>query len=233
MKDIILNLGWRFVLSLVKTYYRITKKCGFEAKTYISYKTCFEGNNRLGRGTYAVGTKLGFGSYIAEESYFFQTKIGRYTCIGPRVATICGKHPTSTFVSVHPTFFSKNDKCGLSYAKEQLFDEFSYAEGKWNVSIGNDVWIGADAKIMEGVTIGDGAVVAAGAVVLKDVEPYAIVAGVPARVIKYRFDEEKINWLRQLQWWDKPQEWIKANAEYFTDIEALQKQCEKDGLRKE
>lgn len=227
LKETILNMGWRIVMPLVKSYYRITKKCGFESKTYISYKTHLEGNNRLGRGTYAVGVNLGFGSYMAEEAYFFQTKIGRYTCIGPRAATICGKHPISTFVSVHPAFFSKNDKTGLRYTNEQLFDEFAYAEGAWNVSIGNDVWIGADAKIMQGVTIGDGAVVAAGAVVVKDVEPYAIVAGVPAKVMKYRFDEEQISWLEQLKWWNKPQEWIRANAGCFTDIEKLRRQSEK------
>lgn len=229
MKETILNLGWRLFMPLVKNYYRIAKKCSFAKKTYISYKTCFEGSNHLGRGTYAIGTRIGFGSYIAEEAYFFQAQIGKYTCIGSRTATICGKHPINTFVSVHPGFFSKKNKKGPCYTKEQLFEEFSYVdEAGTSVRIGNDVWIGADAKIMEGVTIGDGAVVAAGAVVLKDVEPYAIVAGVPAKVIKYRFDEEEREWLLQLKWWDKPEKWIRENAEHFTDIKELRRKCEKD-----
>ena len=74
---------------------------------------------------------------------------------------------------------------------------------------------------MEGVTIGDGAVVAAGAIVTKDVPPYAIVGGVPAKVIKYRFDEETIKKLLELKWWEKDQAWIKGHADDFDDVEKL------------
>lgn len=73
--------------------------------------------------------------------------------------------------------------------------------------------------ILDGVTIGDGAIVAAGAVVTKDVPPYAIVGGVPARIIRYRFLPEQIDFLLRFRWWDKPEEWINANWELLSDID--------------
>lgn len=76
--------------------------------------------------------------------------------------------------------------------------------------IGNDVWIGYGAIIMNGVTIGDGAIIGAGAIVTKDVEPYSIVVGVPAKRIRYRFDENTIKKLLELKWWDLPDEVIET-----------------------
>lgn len=78
-----------------------------------------------------------------------------------------------------------------------------------DVTIGNDVWIGQSVTIMSGVTIGDGAIIAANSHVHKDVEPYSIVGGNPAKFIKYRFDREVIDLLLQLKWWDLPKEKIK------------------------
>lgn len=83
---------------------------------------------------------------------------------------------------------------------------------KKDTIIGNDVWIGYDATIMPGVTIGDGAIIATRAVVTKDVAPYEIVGGNPARVIRKRFDDETIEFLLQLQWWNWPIEKIRANV---------------------
>ena len=85
--------------------------------------------------------------------------------------------------------------------------------------IGNDVWIGEDVKIIGGVTIGDGAIVATGATVTKDVPPYAIVGGVPAKVIRYRFDMPTIDFLLKDKWWDKPVDWIKSYAQEFKHID--------------
>ena len=83
--------------------------------------------------------------------------------------------------------------------------------------IGNDVWIGCNATILRGVTIGDGAIVAANAFVNKDVPPYAIVGGVPAKVLKYRFSENIITKLLHLKWWDFPIERIRRNHHLFTE----------------
>ena len=78
------------------------------------------------------------------------------------------------------------------------------------VTIGNDVWIGIKATIMPNITIGDGAVIGANAVVTKDVPPYAVVVGVPAKIIKYRFDEEIIKDLLELKWWNYSESFIKT-----------------------
>jgi chloramphenicol O-acetyltransferase type B len=84
---------------------------------------------------------------------------------------------------------------------------------KGPITVGNDVWIGHEAMIMSGVTIGDGAIIAARAVVTKDVQPYAVVGGVPARFIKWRFHELVINMLQKIRWWDWPEEKIREHAD--------------------
>lgn len=81
--------------------------------------------------------------------------------------------------------------------------------------IGNDVWIGNGVTILNGIHVGDGAVIAAGAVVTKDVPPYAIVAGVPAKIIRYRFDSEDIHKLLSIKWWEKDIEWMKKHEDLF------------------
>lgn len=87
--------------------------------------------------------------------------------------------------------------------------------------IGSDCWIGYDVKVVQGVKIGDGAMVLTGAVVTKDVPPYAIVGGVPAKVMKYRFDEETINFLLECKWWNNKIEWFSKNWLYLSNIEKL------------
>lgn len=90
-------------------------------------------------------------------------------------------------------------------------------DNKGDIIIGNDVWIGYEAVIMAGVHIGDGAVIAARAVVTKDVPPYTIVGGTPARKIRMRFEEETIARLQQIQWWNWPVEKIRQSLPYIMD----------------
>lgn len=132
-----------------------------------------------------------------------RVRIGRYCSIAAGARTITTQHP-SDWVSSHPFQYSR-----ARYADQSFFDlpeeygpTVNYDALPPPVFIGNDVWVGMSATIMGGVTIGDGAIVATNALVTKDVEPYAIVGGVPARVIKRRFDDELISALRELQWWN-------------------------------
>lgn len=182
--------------------------------------TVFEGQNAIGSCTYFSGS-MGYGSYISLHSYLPNTKIGRYTCIAGKVRAIIGQHPSHTFVSVNPMFYSLHRQTGATFVTTQKYNENRYVdpEKKYQIEIGNDVWIGEGARIMEGVVISDGAIVAAGALVTKNVEPYSIVGGVPAKTIKKRFTEDQISYLLKYKWWDMPQDWIKEHVDLFEDID--------------
>ena len=192
---------------------------------YTDHLTFYEGRNAIYPRTDVQESFLGFATYVGCDSEILYTKIGRYSCIGPNVKIIYGHHPVS-FVSVHPAFYSLRKQSGFTYVQKSKFEEFRYANEDYLVCIGNDVWIGDGAKIMEGIQIGDGAIVAAGALVTKDVEPYTVVGGVPARKIKQRFEQSTIEKLLKLSWWDKGEDWIRAHAELFDNVEAFLEKVE-------
>lgn len=183
----------------------------------------FEGRNAIGRHASVLKSSLGYGSYVASGSFLRGAKVGRYCCIGKQVRVIDVTHPSRQYVSVHPLFFAEKTVVGESYVGRQKFEETVKLpdDPKFSVRIGNDVWIGDGAMILGVHVIGDGAIVAAGAVVTKDVEPYTIVAGVPARPVRKRFSDDEIHFLEELRWWDKGEEWIRENAEKFDDINKL------------
>lgn len=180
----------------------------------ISGSAVFGGNNTIYENSVFSGN-LGFGSYMGVNCRI-SGNIGKFCSIASNVRTVNGMHPTRDFVTTHPAFFSNLAQAGFTYTDKILFDE-----GAQKTEIGNDVWIGDGALILGGVRIGDGAVVAAGAVVTKDVEPYTIVGGVPAKVIRRRFDEETAEKLLRIKWWDWSEEEVKARAGDFSDIRAF------------
>jgi acetyltransferase-like isoleucine patch superfamily enzyme len=186
----------------------------------VEVKNCSFGNyNTLYKYARLRNTSLGDFSYVAREAQVHYAKVGKFCCIGPNVKIGLGAHPSSGFVSSHPLFYStRGQASGLTLVEEDLFNEYE------ETIIGHDVWIGANAIIKSGLTIGDGAIIASGAVVTKDVEPYSVVGGVPAKTIKYRFDEDKIAFLRSFKWWDKDLNWLKNNQAFFLDIDSFMNQ---------
>lgn len=220
--DFLFSCGWMLIQPFWLIYLKITKKCIFERKVRLSYLSHLEGKNRLGNSSKFIQSTLGYASYIGEQCYFYNTQIGKYTCIGPRVKTVVGQHPTSRFASIYSAFYSTKKICGFSYVDMNKFQEFHYCDGtEKSVIIGNDVWIGSDVLIMEGVQIGDGAVIGAGSLVLHNVPPYSIMAGVPAKQIRSRFEPEIIKDLLKNKWWEKSEEWIKTHAALFENVQLL------------
>lgn len=184
----------------------------------VSFDSTFEGYNRIGNDTFFAG-KIGYASYIGEKCHIV-AEIGKYTCIAPRVVTVRGSHPTKDWVSIHPAFYSTQNQSGITFVNEK-----KYSEIKAPIKIGNDVWIGDSAILTDGIMIGDGAVIAAGAVVTKDVEPYSIVGGVPAKIIRYRFeDKDTIEGLLVTKWWDIPVSWIQKHADMFANADEFLRQ---------
>lgn len=174
--------------------------------------------NKINHNTYLYKVVYGDYSYSSINVTIMNCKIGKFCSIAQGVCVGLGRHPLTDFVSTHPSFYSTHKQCGFSFSDAQYYDEMGF------VSIGNDVWIGANAIILDDIKIGNGAVVAANSVVTKDVPAYAIVGGTPAKIIKYRFSDEDIIFLEKLEWWDKDVKWLQENFKLMHDISNLKKE---------
>lgn len=147
-------------------------------------------------------SEIGEYSYVGKSCTIQNTEIGKFCSFASGLFMGTGTHPIDLF-STSTLFYRVENTFGISVVKQDMdFEEYQ------KIEVGNDVWIGTRAMIMDGVKIGHGAIVAANAVVTKDVPPYAIVGGVPARIIKYRFGEDRIKELMDSEWWDWPLEEI-------------------------
>lgn len=153
--------------------------------------------------------QVGDFSYGLRRESFFpyhpddRVVIGKYCSVADGVRFVFGEHRLD-----HISSFPFKAIC---------FGDEPHAEAlsKGHIVVGNDVWIGVNAVILSGNRIGHGAVVAAGAVVTRDVPPYAVVGGVPAQILRYRFSPERIDALLEIQWWDWPLEKIRENLSLF------------------
>lgn len=156
-------------------------------------------------------SSIGAYSYIQESSVLNNCEVGRFCSIAPKVVIAPGKH-NPDFTSTSALFFTNHPKLPIT------FKSADYSANE-KVSIGNDVWVGLNAVILDGVKIGDGAIIAAGSVVTKDVEPYSIVGGVPAKHIRYRFSKEDVDFLLSNKWWDNEKTWFDENRALLTNLE--------------
>jgi acetyltransferase-like isoleucine patch superfamily enzyme len=159
--------------------------------------------------------RMGRYSYIGYGSTVYGANIGRFCSIASGVKIGLGSHPVD-MVSTSPLFYSQFNAFREDWVGDQAV-EFDYKE----VVIGHDVWIGANAIVMSGVKIGHGAVIAAGAVVTKDVLPYSIVGGVPARLIRNRFSAETIKAIEATNWWRKDCDELKNLLPFFKNVSAF------------
>lgn len=156
---------------------QLSKTCCLKSNTVFS-------NSKIGKHSYIVGGNVS------------NSVVGAFCSIakGAYVGGL-GRHPLN-MVSTHPIFYSVNRQSGSTFVENNLYDEHR------TTVLGNDVWVGVGAIILDGIKVGDGAVIAAGAVVTKDVPNYAVVGGVPAKIIKFRFSREEIDQLNYIKWWD-------------------------------
>lgn len=198
-------------------YYRIKflRRLSIPFSSTIGINSEFEGANKIYHHSFFKGS-IGYGSYIGHDCEIC-AQIGRFTSIAPYVRTNHGVHPyKEPYVSTCPMFYSTQKQCGSTYAERNMFNEFLQVP-----QIGNDCWIGENVFICGDVKIGDGAVVLAGAVVTENVPDYAIVGGVPAKIIEYRYDEETRNFFAEIKWWNNDLVWFKKNWRLMSDIQAL------------
>lgn len=158
-------------------------------------------------------SEIGDYSYVQEYSMIADATIGRFVAIAAMARIGAPNHPTD-----------RTTQHRLSYVPEYYWPErqrdrrFFEARRGARCTIGHDVWIGHGATILPGVTIGDGAAIGAGAVVTKDVPPYVIVGGVPARLIRRRFEEAIARRLQSLAWWSWDHEAVGAAVDDFRDL---------------
>lgn len=205
--------SWRYIkrFEFMRHKIRIDYGAEFNPKTALGH------NIWIHHHTNIKDSEIGCYTYIQDNCRFEKCKIGSFCSIGDNVKVLSSTHPTHDFVSTSPVFFSTAGQCLKSFVEEGKFEEYKSVQG-YSAVIGNDVWVGSNVVILGGVTIGDGAIIAAGSVVTKDVPPYAIVGGVPSKVIRYRFTDAQIKSLLENPWWNKSEAWIMQNAGDFENI---------------
>lgn len=202
------------MLKLVKQFIRQKKLLRKFPNSIIHKQSYVDDNSSLGSGTVLfskvtlINSSVGDFSYIQYGSTLSSVKIGKFCSIASGVNIGLPQHSIYG-VSSHPVFYLKQTPLPIKFSDQDLFSPIK------KTVIGHDVWIGQNAIIMTGLNIGIGAVIGAGAVVTKDVPAYAVVGGVPARIIKYRFKEKMRNDLLESKWWEMPVAVLEKNFLLF------------------
>lgn len=198
---------------------KMNKNNSLSYNANVSENTSLEGLNKIGNVS-IVDTKVGVCTFIGSGK-LNNCKIGKFSSISNDVYVVANTHPLE-MVSTFPGFYDSVIP-RFPYSTNS-FNDFILTENGYECEIGNDVWIGRNVLIKGGVTIGDGAVIGMGSVVTKDVPPYAVVAGVPAKIIKYRFAEDIIDELLKIRWWDWDLEKISDNKNNFSNVDEFIKE---------
>ncbi|WP_404461712.1 CatB-related O-acetyltransferase [Providencia rettgeri] len=191
MKNLIIPIIKNILSFLLKgKYILLGKKIRIGKGAFINYQTKLDGYNLINDYSKVISCKLGEHSYVSPMSILINVDIGKYCSIGPGCMIGLGTHPID-HLSTSPSLYN------FSLSKDTHDSDFK------KTIISHDVWIGANVSILSGLTIGTGAVIGAGAIVTKNIPPYAIAVGNPARIIRKRFSEEEIELLLASNWWEK------------------------------
>ena len=177
-----------------KVYYRLPRPFQHWASKWIYKPKLGKKVSLVGWSVFSRNVSIGDYSYLKQNTFMSNVSIGKFCCIADGLTVGLNEHPYHEFSSYR-----------MNEIWSPLCNRIRHGGGVLNdtfTTVGNDVWIGQDVVIKGGVKIGDGAVIGARSVVTRDVPPYAVVVGVPAKVIKYRFEQEKIDFLEKLQWWN-------------------------------
>lgn len=177
---------------------------------------------RIYAGTEFYNSTIGRYSYIGYNSEVHDCHIGSFCSIANHFIVGGASHPID-WVSTSPVFYNIKGGTGIHLGNLEI-------PKVRLTTIGNDVWIGSRVTIIQGVTVGDGAIIGAGAVVTKDIPPYAIVAGCPAKIIRYRFDHDTIEKLLQTEWWNLPEKYLRNYSKYINDVSAFMGNLNTSGL---
>lgn len=172
--------------------------------------------SKVESGTTIIDSVMDRHSFCGYDCSINNCDIGAFVSIASRVAIGGAKHPME-FVSMSPVFLSHKDSVKTKFSKH-------YYKDIPRTTIGNDVWIGEGAFVKSGVKLGDGSVVGMGAVVTRDVPPYAVVGGNPAKVLKMRFSDSYIEAFLNLKWWTFSDEDLKKYGEFFNEPERFLKE---------
>lgn len=195
-----------YIMNLLYLWSKMLKK----ARGSAIINSNIDRTSRVESGSHIVNVSFGRNSYCGYDCQIVNTEIGSFCSIADNVVIGVAEHNID-WVSTSPVFREGKDSVKKKYSEHRI-------EKRETTIIGHDVWIGRNALIKQGVKIGTGAVIGMGSVVTKDVEPYSIVGGCPAKEIKKRFTNEVINELLRLKWWEYDEEKLIHYAKAFNDV---------------
>lgn len=175
--------------------------------------TGIHATSRVHSGSALVNCTVGRHSFVGYDCTLVNVEIGPFCSLGSHIRAGGVAHP-SHFVSTSPVFLSHKDSVKAKFARHEYLPQVK-------TIVGADVWIADGAYIKAGVTIGHGAIIGMGSVVTRDVPPYAVVAGNPARLVRYRFDEPVIEGLLRSEWWTWPEERLAQFGSVMNDPDAF------------
>lgn len=205
---------------------RANPSCRLYAGVQVDRNSTLGRFNVLFEGASLLDSTIGDHSYLQKNSTAMSCDIGKFCSIAANAFIGLPQHEVGA-VSSHPVFYLQDTPLVRKFCKSNRGQPIR------RTVVGHDVWIGHGAQVMSGVSIGTGAIIGAGSVVTKDVPEYAIVAGVPARIIRYRFDDVLKERLIESRWWEMSEEWLEENVDLFASPSALLAELDRRRLHRE